>query len=331
MRGSQGGKHAIRGYLAQILISLMKTLREDNAWDEFGIESEKEDKVDTKYTSSDLSEILAVQVKQSINRINETDVKKWAVELKNDIKATSYELHIVSYTTEDVIKMESHEGVLIKLHQVNFEELKESATDRLNNYVDYLGYNRTNPRFIGIVLKSLVTDFFFWAIKGEKISRKNFDDIIKSYMSFDNPDLIVKEDKKKDESLKLKNHVQNIFNYIGEELNKIKIDDRKPVSQGNYDYHFILKKSWDHEESDKGRLKLFQDEFYAYIRSIKDDWKYFGINAEGNITFCNTKYGFFNYLIRCLTHLAIPKTELINTILSDMKELCKKRYQIDLD
>ena len=59
-----------------------------------------------------------------------------------------YELHIVSYTTEDVIKMESHKGVLIKLHQVNFEELKESATDRLNQYVARLGYNRTNPQFM---------------------------------------------------------------------------------------------------------------------------------------------------------------------------------------
>ncbi|KKN20927.1 hypothetical protein LCGC14_0930600 [marine sediment metagenome] len=332
MRGSQGGKHAIRGYLAQILISVMKTLREDNTWDEFEIESEEEDKVDTKYTSLDLSEILAVQVKQSINRINESKIKKWAEELRNDIKATSYELHIVSYTTEDVIKMKSHKGVSLKLHQVNYKELKESATDRLNNYVGYLGYNRTNPRFIEIILKSLITDFFFWAINGGKISRKDFDDNIKSYMSFDNPDLIVKEDKKTDDNVKLRNRVQSIFKNIREDLNKLKIEEHTLVSQGNTDYHYILKQSWDHEASDKANLKLFMNGFYEYIRSIKkDDRKYFGINAAGDISFCFKKYKFLNYLIRCPSHLAIANRELINIILSDMKEISKNRYQIELD
>ena len=73
--GSQGGKHAIRGYLAQILISIMKTLREDNEWDEFEIESDLEEKVDTKYISYEPLKVLAVQVKQSVNRINETKTK----------------------------------------------------------------------------------------------------------------------------------------------------------------------------------------------------------------------------------------------------------------
>ncbi len=125
MRGRQGGRHAIRGYLAQILISVMNTLREDNDWNEFEIESENEDKVDIKYTSSDPTKVLAIQVKQSKNRINDTKTENWAEELKNGIKAALYELHLVSYTTEDVIKMESHKGVLIKLHQVNFDELRE--------------------------------------------------------------------------------------------------------------------------------------------------------------------------------------------------------------
>lgn len=53
--------------------------------------------------------------------------------------------------------------------------------------------------------------------------------------------------------------------------------------------------------------------------------------AEGNITFCGKKYRFFNYLIRCSSHLAIPDSKLINRILTDMKEICKKRSQIDLD
>ncbi len=331
MKDSQGGKHAIRGYLAQMLISVMKTLREDNDWDYFEIESENEDKVDIKYITENPSKTLAVQIKQSKNRINETNTMKWAEELMNDIKATSYELHIVSYTTENVIKMNSHRSVLIILHQVHFEELKESATDRLNNYAIYLGYNRTNPRFIRIVLKSLITDFFFRAINNEKISRKDFDDLIKSYMSFDNPDLIIKKDGKFDDNLKLRNSLQNIFNNINEDLNKITINDHKLVIQGKTDYHYILKQSCDHEATDKANLTLFQDGFYDYIRSIKDYWKYFGINAESDIMFCFKKYGFFNYLIRCPSQLTIHETKLINTILFDMKKICKDRYQIGLD
>lgn len=331
MSGSQGGKHAIRGYLAQVLISVLKTLREDNEWDEFEIESELEDKVDTTFITYEPSKILAVQVKQSINRINETKAKDWAEELKKDIKAQMYELHIVSYTTEDVIKMETYEGVSIKLHQVNFEELMESATNRLNQYVIRLGHDRTNPRYITIVLKSLITDFFFWAISRENITREKFDDLIKTYMTFDNPDLKIRDSKLSDDQLKLKNHVQNVFNNIKNDLEKIKIKKHKLVEQGKTDYKFILKHSWDHEESDKENLKLFQDGFYDYIRSIKDDWKYFGINANRNITFCFKKYGFFNFLIRTSSHLAIPDTELINNILSDMKKICKDRYQIELE
>ena len=150
-------------------------------------------------------------------------------------------------------------------------------------------------------------------------------------MVFDNPDLKIEESKISDDKLKLKNHVQMVFNNIRDDLGKIKIKDHNLVEQGKTDYRFILKHSWDHKESDKANLKLFQDGFYNYIRSIKDDWKYFGINAEGNITFCGKKYRFFNYLIRCSSHLAIPDSKLINRILTDMKEICKKRSQIDLD
>ena len=208
MRGSQGGRHAIRGYLAQILISVMKTLREDNMWDEFEIESEKEDKVDLKYTFTDPKKDLVIQVKQSINEINDTNAKKWAEELKNDIPNALCELHLVSYTSKEVIKMKSHMDVSIILHLVNFQELRETANNRLNNYVVRLGYDRTNPKFISIVLKSLITDFFFWAINGKKISRKDFDDGLKSYMTFDKPDLIVRDknggntDKEKKDHLK---------------------------------------------------------------------------------------------------------------------------------
>ncbi len=131
--------------------------------------------------------------------------------------------------------------------------------------------------------------------------------------------------------IRLKNKLQNVFNNIRDDLEKIRIKDHSLVEQGKTDYHFILKKSWDHKESDKANLKLFQDGFYDYIRSIKDDWKYFGINANRNITFCFKKYGFFNYLIRTSSHLAIPDTELLNKILSDMKEICKNRYQIELE
>ncbi len=109
------------------------------------------------------------------------------------------------------------------------------------------------------------------------------------------------------------------------------INDHKLVDSGKTDYHFILRQRVDHEVTDNANLLEFQKDFYNYIRSIKDDWKYFGISSEGNVPFCYGKYGFFNKLIRCASVLSIHRTELINTILSDMKKLCKKCYQIDLD
>lgn len=78
MSGSQGGKHAIRNYLAQILISIMKALREDNEWDEFEIESDLEDKVDTKYISYEPLKI-SKEMEEANIIINLTPLRKSVV------------------------------------------------------------------------------------------------------------------------------------------------------------------------------------------------------------------------------------------------------------
>ena len=92
-----------------------------------------------------------------------------------------------------------------------------------------------------------------------------------------------------------------------------------------------MKQRTDHQATDNAMLIQFQKEFSNYVKSFQDDWKYFGIREDRNIHFCFGRYGFFNKRIRCPSYLAIPRTELVNKILSDIKNICKIYYQIDLD
>jgi len=129
----------------------------------------------------------------------------------------------------------------------------------------------------------------------------------------------------------LEKRLQNVFDNIKRNLEQIRIDSDNQEPANQIDYLFILKRRTDHQPIDNAMLSQFQREFSNYVRSFQDDWKYFGIREDRNIYFCFGRYGFFNKLIRCPSYLEIPRTELIKKILSDMKEICKDYYQIDLN
>lgn len=132
------------------------------------------------------------------------------------------------------------------------------------------------------------------------------------------------------EAYVLEKRLQNIYDNIKRNLERIRIDSSASPSDQT-DYPFSLKQGTDHQTTDNAILTQFQREFYNYLKSFQEDWKYFGINENGIIYFCFGRYGFFNKRIRCPSHLAIPITDLINRILSDIKEICKLYYQIELD
>ncbi len=130
----------------------------------------------------------------------------------------------------------------------------------------------------------------------------------------------------------LEKRLQNIFDNIRRNLERIRIDSDNVGPNIQTDYRYSLKQRTDHKPTNNAMLTQFQKELINYIRAFQDEWKYFGIGEyQNNIFLCYGKYGFFSKLIRVPSYLAIPRTELINTILSDMKEKCKQYYQIDLD
>ena len=132
------------------------------------------------------------------------------------------------------------------------------------------------------------------------------------------------------ENYRLEKRLQNIYDNIEMNLERIRIDSSEGSSD-QIDYLFSLKQRTDHQATDNAMLIQFQKEFSNYVKSFQDDWKYFGIREDRNIHFCFGRYGFFNKRIRCPSYLAIPRTELVNKILSDIKNICKIYYQIDLD
>ncbi|MHA1252141.1 MAG: AlbA family DNA-binding domain-containing protein [Candidatus Helarchaeota archaeon] len=129
----------------------------------------------------------------------------------------------------------------------------------------------------------------------------------------------------------LEKRLQNIYDNIKRLLNEIKIDSHTVNNNYKTDFYFKLKKSINHHSTDISMLDHYQKKLKNYIKSFKEDWKYFGIYEENdNIYFCFGKYGLFNRLIKVPSHFPISKSTLIDCILLDLKEICKEYYQIDL-
>ena len=151
-------------------------------------------------------------------------------------------------------------------------------------------------------------------------------------------DQIVTADNSLVEKLFNKEHYKNkkkiklLFDNIKRWLDEIRIDQTELKQNSNeVDFLFVMKKSWDHPASDDARLNEFQKEFQNLLKLFKDDLKYFGGFIEPEPSFYLGRYKFFSKRIRCPSYLNLDKTNVISTLLNDLKDFCKTHFLIDID
>lgn len=136
------------------------------------------------------------------------------------------------------------------------------------------------------------------------------------------------------ENYRIEKKVQQIYDSIQELFDQISIDDVEHKPRENIsDFIFSLRNQGRDQIRNDQRLKQYQKVLNIYMKIFEEEIKYFGgmITKRGNISLCFRKYEFLNNRIRCPSFIGFTPTNIIENLLTDMKTIAKKYFQIDLN
>ena len=170
------GSYAIKGFLVQTIVCVLDALKDDQ-WDSFSMEPDLEtEKVDIlwRYKNS----IKAVQVKSSKNQIREKNVRQWAADLENSIKAENYSLILVGHCAQSVIDTEKLGKVLIPRPLLDNEEtLLEQAAFKLDEFSERQQIQINATQKVDII-NTLISNLLLNSVNSREITRNEFENDI---------------------------------------------------------------------------------------------------------------------------------------------------------
>lgn len=179
-----GGSDAIRGFYLQAWISIFEMVK-DTKWTSIEMEP-KQDKIDISINFENKN-VKVIQVKSSINNFDKSKIKKVLESLIDaNPNAVYYEVVLIGETNVDLESLINDvycekgidkliKNINIKVIPLNIEKIEEDVKLRLQEYLDYLGYDM-KAEALSLINKSLVLDSLIYAIKKDKYYRENFDD-----------------------------------------------------------------------------------------------------------------------------------------------------------
>ncbi|HDR7544716.1 TPA: hypothetical protein QCX64_004280, partial [Bacillus thuringiensis] len=131
---SDHGRHSLRGYKVQTIVSLLEALQENPEWKIFSIEPKDEAKeVDVCFEKKDESKML-IQVKSTKNQFTSKNAHNWLQKLKSVYKGCGtnieYKLVLVGATKETISADE------IKIIPLNLDKMYEEVCSLLQLYFD---------------------------------------------------------------------------------------------------------------------------------------------------------------------------------------------------
>ena len=178
-----GGQEAFRGYFLQVIVGVLEALDEKNIWEFLILEPDLEsEKVDIKWIYKSPPKTVHDQVKSSKNLISLPKVKIWAEELEQAEFANEYRLILLGNFSQEVNKMEKYKKVKLIKFPMNIKVLHQSAAHLLGKYLERNKYGLLGADFKERIIDSLVIKFSEFSTKGEKISRDNFDKMLKDWI-----------------------------------------------------------------------------------------------------------------------------------------------------
>lgn len=177
-----GGQAGNRGYLLQTVVALLKSLEDDN-WISVSLEPNlTSEKVDILWTYT--HEIRAVQVKSSINQINQPDVERWAKELKQSFTADFYELILIGPCSQGVTEIEAIVGVRVPPPKnPDFNGLLNEAAHLLDKFLVSQGLHQVTPVQRELMAGALVAELSIGATSGHAFSRIALAALLKEWIN----------------------------------------------------------------------------------------------------------------------------------------------------
>lgn len=163
-----GGQSAIRGFLLQTLIAVLRSLDATFEWSRLQLEpDEASEKVDILWTLPDDTK-TAVQVKSSENRIAFPVAKRWANDLKTKYSANDYELQLLGPVSDEMTRTRAIDGVKIPTPK-NIDEkgLFSEAAHELDVLLDASGI-ATRPEHREIIIKAFCSELLGGSIHGKE-------------------------------------------------------------------------------------------------------------------------------------------------------------------
>ncbi len=134
---------------------------------------------------------------------------------------------------------------------------------------------------------------------------------------------------KKEENVR-KGRIQKIFNVLKKLINDIIIIG-DPSERGNYmDYWISFKENIDSPSKmdlDQRRIT----ETRAFLKSLSEDLKYFGIQPDIPLSLLQGRYIIKHTKLEILKPYDAEKKDIKNKIISEMKQHCKEYFDIDLN
>jgi hypothetical protein len=193
-----GGRETTRGIFLQALVCLLEALQ-DNIWESLALEPDlRAGKVDIAWYYPD--RVKATQVKSSKNQLNVPDTRKWAEELENSCKATSYELILIGPCSEQLSKGQKYGNVEVPCPKpLDIQGLLEQSAHRLAVYLEWREKAAGRATTRENVVDSLVGRLQIYSVGGEPISRNDFETSLDKWVQ----DALGKEEKPSLEQLRI--------------------------------------------------------------------------------------------------------------------------------
>jgi hypothetical protein len=172
------GQTAIRGFTYQTIVSVIKSLT-NNDWTYVQVEPNTEnDKVDILWEYKD-QKMLCQQVKSSIHNFSKSDITQWLEKMKQDVPdASSYELILIgnmSTGTDSFINELKEEDAKVEVIIFNLEFLESRVRDEVSKFLSANGFHLPHPT-IYLISGGLIYQFFNFSVLARRVSKHEFSD-----------------------------------------------------------------------------------------------------------------------------------------------------------
>ena len=189
---ANAGALAIRGYLAQIVVTLLEALESGQDWKSVTLEPDQvSDKIDIFWHYPD--KIKAVQVKSSIQPFQRTTVQRWARELQASIAADEYELILVgTVATPQFAKGLKIDKVMVPAAMVfDLTTFRQRVAHLLDYFMASQSLPSGNANYREMLADALVGKLATLAVSSQSLTREGLVALLKKWITLPPDDFSV--------------------------------------------------------------------------------------------------------------------------------------------